>query len=985
MKKLLALFLMAIICVCAFAACGNSGLESAVSNLQQLQKDVKEATPADFDVVSKLTINGETFTVAWTVNVTEGVKIVVADNGSVTVDVNEYTETEIPYVLTATITAPNGETETLTFNYKVPAFKELTWAEYMAKEDDEAVVVKGVVTAIYDGTKEGKTEQDIYLQDNDGGYYLYSVTAIPEGLEVGMTIRATGLRDTYQGGAQVAKGATVEILDTNKVEVTPTDITEIVKNAENAKAEALVNLAGKFVTINGVTVLGQNKGNDTYYDFVLGNVRAYSRISTSNNFLTEEQTTAFTQAVADNFGKSATVTGCVSVYGNAFYIVPVTDNAFSNFTVEERDAAGQVAFEKSLLSTVTAVNSTGSVDLQVKGIVYENVTVTWALKEACKYATVNGGKLDVILPPTEQKIVLVATLTSGDATDTVEFEAKLAAAPTAIPENVAAPVAGEENLYKLYLWQNNLKQNLYITGDMDGYYLQLTTNPNEAADVFLAPIEGKEGEYYLCYKIGKSVGFISAYGQDNNGKWYFNVKIDDRHNYDNTWKIDTETGALTTTLPDKDGNPTVVFLGTASDKTFKTMSLNTDGNKIFPAQFCTLKDMATVPVADKITATKEEITGIPAEITKDGTVTLPLVGKTFSAVEITWSSDNACAVVNGGILTVTVPAEKATVTLTATFTLGEVTETATYTVEVYVPNLTPAEIVDKAYELEAGESMPGENTLTGTIVAIDSAYNKNYGNISVVIAIAGKEDKPILCYRMVGDNIKNIAIGDVITVTGTLKNYKGTVEFDTSCTLDDVQTPDQIWAAGNALEHQGKLEGQYTLIGTITEVNEAYTEKYKNVTVTIQIGDKTFKCFRMKKGEGLDKIAVGDIITVTGEIQKYEDSVQVANGTLISYMTTPETEEEILAAAFAMGKGWTLMNGANFTLTGEITEIKTAYNESYNNVTVVITIGEKTIECYRLVGGADLAVGDTITVTGAISNYNGTVQFAAGATYVEAE
>ena len=141
MKKLLALFLMAIICVCAFAACGNSGLESAVSNLQQLQKDVKEATPADFDVVSKLTINGETFTVAWTVNVTEGVKIVVADNGSVTVDVNEYTETEIPYVLTATITAPNGDTETLTFNYKVPAFKELTWAEYMAKEDDEAVVV----------------------------------------------------------------------------------------------------------------------------------------------------------------------------------------------------------------------------------------------------------------------------------------------------------------------------------------------------------------------------------------------------------------------------------------------------------------------------------------------------------------------------------------------------------------------------------------------------------------------------------------------------------------------------------------------------------------------------------------------------------------------------------------------------------------------------------------------------------------------------
>ena len=818
MKRLLALFLMAIICVCAFVACGNSGLESAVSNLQQLQKDVATATPADFDVVSKLTINGETFTVAWSVNVTEGVKIVVADNGAVTVDVDEYTDEKIEYVLTATITAPNGETATLTFNHEVPIFKELTWAEYMAKEDDEAVVVKGVVTAIFNG----ENEKDIYMQDNDGGYYLYSVTAIPEGLEVGMTIRATGLRDTYQGGAQVAKGATVEILDTNKVEVTPTDITEIVKNAANAKDEALVNLAGKFVTINGATVLGQNKGNNTYYDFVLGNVRAYSRISTSNNFLTEEQTEAFKNAVADNFGKSATVTGCVSVYGNAFYIVPVTDNAFSNFTVEERDAAGQVAFEKSLLSAVTTVNSTGSVDLQVKGIVYEDVTVTWALKDASVYATVNGDKLDVILPPTATNIVLVATITSGDATDSVEYEVKLAAAPTAVPEKVDAPVAGEDNLYKLYLWQGNNKQNLYVTGDMDGYYLALTNNPDEAADVFLAPIEGKEGEYYLCYKIGKSVGFISAYGNESNGKWYYNVKIDDRHNYDNTWKIDAETGALVTVLPDKDGNPTTVFLGTYN--TYTTMSLSTMDklSTNFPAAFCTLKDVATVPAADKIATTKEEI-NVPAEITKDTVLALPQVGKNYSNVTITWASDNDCAVVNGGTVTVTVPAEKATVTLTATLTCGDVTETATFTVEVYVPSLTPAEIVDKAYALESGATM-ADQTLTGTIIKIDSAYNATYGNITVTIVVDGKYDKPIQCYRMTGG--EGLAVGDTITVTGTIKNYNGTIEFDSKCTYENVQTPADLWEATNATENKQYLgDTVYTFTGEIVSVDDAYSEK----------------------------------------------------------------------------------------------------------------------------------------------------------------
>ena len=973
MKRLLALFLMAIICVCAFVACGNSGLESAVSNLQQLQKDVATATPADFDVVSKLTINGETFTVAWSVNVTEGVKIVVADNGAVTVDVDEYTDEKIEYVLTATITAPNGETATLTFNHEVPIFKELTWAEYMAKEDDEAVVVKGVVTAIFNG----ENEKDIYMQDNDGGYYLYSVTAIPEGLEVGMTIRATGLRDTYQGGAQVAKGATVEILDTNKVEVTPTDITEIVKNAANAKDEALVNLAGKFVTINGATVLGQNKGNNTYYDFVLGNVRAYSRISTSNNFLTEEQTEAFKNAVADNFGKSATVTGCVSVYGNAFYIVPVTDNAFSNFTVEERDAAGQVAFEKSLLSAVTTVNSTGSVDLQVKGIVYEDVTVTWALKDASVYATVNGDKLDVILPPTATNIVLVATITSGDATDSVEYEVKLAAAPTAVPEKVDAPVAGEDNLYKLYLWQGNNKQNLYVTGDMDGYYLALTNNPDEAADVFLAPIEGKEGEYYLCYKIGKSVGFISAYGNESNGKWYYNVKIDDRHNYDNTWKIDAETGALVTVLPDKDGNPTTVFLGTYN--TYTTMSLSTMDklSTNFPAAFCTLKDVATVPAADKIATTKDEI-NVPAEITKDTVLALPQIGKNYSNVTITWASDNDCAVVNGGTVTVTVPAEKATVTLTATLTCGDVTETATFTVEVYVPSLTPAEIVDKAYALESGATM-ADQTLTGTIIKIDSAYNATYGNITVTIVVDGKYDKPIQCYRMTGG--EGLAVGDTITVTGTIKNYNGTIEFDSKCTYENVQTPADLWEATNATENKQYLgDTVYTFTGEIVSVDTEYSAQYGNVTVTIKIGDKTFKCYRLA-GEGADVIKVGDVITVTGKLQNY-NGVQIAQGKIQVYPKAM-TEAEILAAAAALESGASLPG--THSLTGEIVSIDTAYSAQYGNITVTIKVGDVTLQCYRMKGGEGLAVGDTITVTGEIKNYNGNVQFNTGATYVEAE
>ncbi|MBQ3000614.1 MAG: hypothetical protein IJD63_02575 [Oscillospiraceae bacterium] len=95
---------------------------------------------------------------------------------------------------------------------------------------------------------------------------------------------------------------------------------------------------------------------------------------------------------------------------------------------------------------------------------------------------------------------------------------------------------------------------------------------------------------------------------------------------------------------------------------------------------------------------------------------------------------------------------------------------------------TPKEIVEAAYALEKDATL-GEYTLTGTITKIEDSYSTQYQNISVDIVIEGCEDKPILCFRMTGDGAASLKVGDVITVTGTIKNYKGTVEFDAACTF----------------------------------------------------------------------------------------------------------------------------------------------------------------------------------------------------------
>ena len=91
-----------------------------------------------------------------------------------------------------------------------------------------------------------------------------------------------------------------------------------------------------------------------------------------------------------------------------------------------------------------------------------------------------------------------------------------------------------------------------------------------------------------------------------------------------------------------------------------------------------------------------------------------------------------------------------------------------------------------AYTLEAGLAMEKSATLTGVIVGIPTAYSADYKNITVDMVVAGLEDYKIQCYRLAGEGAEGLAIGDTITVTGIIKNYKGTIEFDKGCSLDAV-------------------------------------------------------------------------------------------------------------------------------------------------------------------------------------------------------
>ena len=183
-----------------------------------------------------------------------------------------------------------------------------------------------------------------------------------------------------------------------------------------------------------------------------------------------------------------------------------------------------------------------------------------------------------------------------------------------------------------------------------------------------------------------------------------------------------------------------------------------------------------------------------------------------------------------------------------------------------------------------------------------------------------------------------------------------------------------------AFEDQQASEDPYRLYGTITSIDTAWSEDYKNITVTIVVPgyeDKPVQCYRLK-GEGAKDLKVGDIITVEGVLKRYKSTYEFDAGCQLIGFGEIVDQKALLKAAFALAEGASMDYPA--VLTGKIVKIPSAWSDEYGNITVDMEIDGQIVQCYRLKGeGAkDLAEGDVITVTGIIKNYKGTIEYDAG-------
>ena len=301
--------------------------------------------------------------------------------------------------------------------------------------------------------------------------------------------------------------------------------------------------------------------------------------------------------------------------------------------------------------------------------------------------------------------------------------------------------------------------------------------------------------------------------------------------------------------------------------------------------------------------------------------------------------------------------------------------------------LSYEEIVAAAYTLEDGVALEETQRLYGVVTEIGTAWSDEYQNITVTIQVGDLADQPIECYRLSGEGAKDLAVGNDITVEGILKNYKGTIEFDKGCVLvgyGEIISQQAILDAAYALEDGVSMTAPTALVGEIIEIGTAWSDEYQNITVTIVADGKTeqpIECYRLT-GEGAKDLAVGDTIAVAGTIKNYKGTIEFDKG---CQLIPVDAAKDVRTAMGA----YTLEDGmsqtSEKTLTGEIVSIDTAWSDEYKNITVTIVAGgmaDYKVQCYRLSGeGADtLAVGDTITVTGTIKNYKGTIEFDKGCT-----
>lgn len=307
-----------------------------------------------------------------------------------------------------------------------PTGTVMSWSEFRAAEVNSPITVQGTVLAwTYDSSY---SNGNVFLQDENGGYYAYRLKAAKSDYEnylaVGNEVILEGKKSVYEGLHQLNQDTVTSIKVVNRVEKgtpasqarpAPKDVTEAARKAE------LEPLQSTWATVLGTYV---NKDGYHYIQVGANEYQLYNDSKYNNETLDAVKETMATFVDGD----AIRLTGIVGMYKNPqFYPYEIAKSDETIVVTNE---------EKAIIALNAASEGFADVyDAETEVELYTStdadVSVSYSLNsdaDATIYAlNTETNKLTITPTETETTATLTVTVTCGDVTKTNEITLKACA------------------------------------------------------------------------------------------------------------------------------------------------------------------------------------------------------------------------------------------------------------------------------------------------------------------------------------------------------------------------------------------------------------------------------------------------------------------------------------------------------------------------------------------------------------------------------
>lgn len=495
-------------------------------------KDEIPAKYKDFELMTNVMAVGDNHSVTWTVVVTSGaadaVKIVenATPGYAQKVDLTENPENDILFTLTATISDPYGNSESLSFNFKVPAYVAPSIAFVKNPEAGKAyklvmqqtqldgrpyLGITGEMSGYYFETSDDMTKMvDVYMEAVEGGYRLYHekdgtkiyINVVPrDGEENKVNIKYQTATENatpsvyklnsefkYIYTSQVGSEWYLGTYGTNKtVSASNTSYikdTSLIGNSQfcawfAAEDENACKHTGGTATCTELPVC--SKCGEAYGEMLDHSYNAEHNCSVCGEHDPKHALNLSIPAAKEQKdGQMVIISGTVTAIDEEW-------SSYNNMSVIITDADGNTMLVHRMTTKV---------------VLGDIITVTGPIstykdaKQIGKGGTAEvTGHDDSIVPPE----------TTAPTTEPTTAPTTEPSAPATEIGVVAAPVAG--TAYKFGMVQGNLNKTFYLKGGMNGYYMDTTEDINSAIDVYL---EATEGGYYLYCMVDGTKTYINT-------------------------------------------------------------------------------------------------------------------------------------------------------------------------------------------------------------------------------------------------------------------------------------------------------------------------------------------------------------------------------------------------------------------------------------------------------------------------------------------